>query len=456
MERAGYAAARLALALWPQARRVSLLCGPGNNGGDGLVMARHLHLQGLGVDVVQVGLSERAPVDRVAAERMARQAGVPMRAGLDADASADLVVDALLGIGLRQAPHGALAGALQRLAGHPAPRLALDLPSGLDADQGCDWGAVRCTHTLSFLGAKPGLLTGAGRELCGRLWLDDLDVSLPDAGSACARGSLAGWLAYAPRVLRPQGAHKGHAGQVLVLAGVASMAGAARLAARAALGAGAGRVYLVGAQGDPAQPELMTPPDEAALALLPKAAAVAGCGGGSAVAVSLPQWLSAAQLVLDADALNAIAVSPALAQRVRERERAGLRTVLTPHPLEAARLLGLADAAAVQAARLTQAQRLAERFACTVVLKGSGSVIASPGQAPCINTTGHAALSTAGTGDVLAGWLAGLMAQAPCAPLHELAALACAWHGLAAERAAPGSGPLRASLLVEAMVALHP
>lgn len=458
MERAGVAAARLLRARWPSAQRVSVLCGPGNNGGDGLVMARHLHEAGVQVEAVQVAEARSASSDRLRAQATARQSGVPLRSGCEADPAADVVVDALLGLGLRSAPSGSVEEAVRRLAGHAAPRMALDLPTGLDADSGRDWGAVCCDVTLSFLAAKPGLLTGAGRSLCGQLWLDDLGVAAPEAPCARATGSLAGWAACSPRARNPAGLHKGQLGQVWVLVGHAAMAGAASLAARAALAAGAGRVYLAGAAGaDPIHPELMTPSWDQALAAVSAGVAVVGCGGGPEAFRHLPAWLGQSQqLVLDADGLNAVARHPELAAMLKRRARRDVRTVITPHPLEAARLLGLPDAAAIQSARLDHAQALARQFDCCVVLKGAGTVIASPGTTPCINTTGHAALGTAGTGDVLAGWLGGMMAQTPQVPIHDLATWACAWHGLAADEAPAGRGPLRASTLVEAMARLHP
>lgn len=463
MERAGLAAARLARARWPAANRVRLLCGPGNNGGDGLVMARHLHLHGLDVRVLQVRLSEEMPADRLRAEQRARQAGVPMTDQLDLS-DADLVIDALLGIGLRSSPRGPVQHALHVMAGHQAPRLALDLPSGLDADEGRDWGAVPCQATLSFLAAKPALWTGAGRSLCGELWLDDLDASpsitphLATQACAWASGQMSDWRKWSPRSNDPTGIHKGRVGQVWVASGTPTMAGAARLAGRAALASGAGRVYLAGAETiDTGQPELMGSTERAALEALPPACAVVGCGGGDAVTRQLADWLAfAGQLVLDADGLNAVARNPQFGEALRQRAARGLRSVLTPHPLEAARLLGLPSASAIQEARLQHAQALAERYECCVVLKGSGSVVAAPGAKPMICTRGHAALASAGTGDVLAGWLGGLMAQAPQAPLQDLAALACAWHGAAAEQWPMGGGPARASALIEAMASIHP
>jgi hydroxyethylthiazole kinase-like uncharacterized protein yjeF len=458
MERAGLAVARLARALWPQARRVSLICGPGNNGGDGYVAARHLQSRGLSVQVLQVGRPQRPSSERQLAEATAAALGlraVPLK---ELDPGADVLIDALLGLGLRSAPEGELLAAIEAMNLHPAPKLGVDLPSGLQADTGHAPGAVvHCTHTLSLMAPTPGLLTGEGRQQTGRIWLDRLGCATDDSACALAGSPREEWRLHSARAHSPHSSHKGSAGRVWVLQGEAGMAGAARLAARAALAAGAGRVYLSGeaVDADPLWPELMRPSSAQALADVPGGVGVVGCGGGSEVAAQLLAWLQAAgQLVLDADALNALSDSASLQQALQERAARSQHSVITPHPLEAARLLGCSTAL-VQADRLAAAQQLADRFRCTVVLKGSGSVIAAPGVLPRINTSGHAALGTAGTGDVLAGWLAGLLAQAPAAPVQELAAIACAWQGEAADRLPEGGGPLRASELIAAMAALQ-
>jgi hydroxyethylthiazole kinase-like uncharacterized protein yjeF len=240
------------------------------------------------------------------------------------------------------------------------------------------------------------------------------------------------------------------------------MTGAALLAARAAHAAGAGRIYAClldesATALDPFRPELMFRPAwwKSADAVLARSTVVCGCGGGSAVREALPRLLSAAgRLVLDADALNIIAGDAMLQALLHARASRGRFTVLTPHPLEAARLLGT-DAAQVQADRLAAAQELAERFASVVLLKGSGTVVTAPGLKPCINPTGSAALATAGTGDVLAGWLGGAWAQvsgAGSAEQAQRAACSAAWrHGAAAD--AQGAAVLRAADLIERMAA---
>jgi hydroxyethylthiazole kinase-like uncharacterized protein yjeF len=466
MQRAGAATARLALALAPHARRVWIAAGPGNNGGDGLEAAARLARDGRNVGVWLVVDPGALPADAALALERARAAGVAIdRPGGRLEAT-DLAIDALLGIGGARAPRGALADAIRQLNALACPVLAIDLPSGLDADTGRPFGAdaVRADHTLALLTAKPGLFTADGRDHAGSVWLERLGADafdLDDASAAVpADALLIGTGARMTRAsARPHAAHKGSCGDIAVIGGADGMLGAALLAARAAHAAGAGRVYvaLVGAPEatagyDPLRPELMFRPAwcEAPADVLGATTVVCGCGGGDAVRRVLPRLLSlVARLVLDADALNAIAADTGLMGTLQARARRGLHTVLTPHPLEAARLLG-STTAQVQADRLRAARELAERSSSIVVLKGSGSVIAAAGRLPAIAATGNAALASAGTGDVLAGWLGGLWAQqAEAAAGFEVAVRAVVEHGAAAEPRAPG--PLRADDLVEAL-----
>lgn len=242
MQRAGTAVARLAQAIAPHAQRVWVACGPGNNGGDGLVAARHLHRAGIKVQATLFGDAQRLPDDARQALANALRDGVAV-SDRTPDAPCDLAVDALLGLGASRAPRGALAEAIATLKALRTPVLAVDLPSGLQADTGQRLGAaaVRATHTLSLLTLKPGLFTGIGRDHAGQIWLDALGVSVA-ADSATAR--LAG--ADALQVLAPRAhaSHKGSHGDLVVLGGAAGMTGAALLAARAALASGAGRVFV--------------------------------------------------------------------------------------------------------------------------------------------------------------------------------------------------------------------
>ncbi len=474
MARAGAATARLARALAPHAERVWVACGPGNNGGDGFVAARCLHEAGHAVTVSFWGDPARLPDDARAAWAAACAAGVPIAAGPGAQppalGAADLAIDALLGLGQSRPLDGALASAAQALNALPCPVLAVDLPTGLGADSGQPTGpvAVRARHTLSLLTLKPGLFTGSGRDWAGTVWFDDLGVSAtgepPDA-----------WLAGPSRPQpRQHVQHKGSFGDLLVVGGAPGMTGALWLAARAAHAAGAGRVWTVpldpaAPRLDPTRPELMS---HAVPAAVPASAwssstAVCGCGGGTAIAQALPTLLDAVpRLVLDADALNALATNPSLFAALATRADRGQLSVLTPHPLEAARLLGWSTAQ-VQGDRLGAAQALATRHRAVVVLKGSGTVIAGPGQCPRINGSGNAALASPGTGDVLAGWLGGRWSatagggsaapsthdgQAAHPAFAQAHAVACeaVWaHGAAAD--ASGRPVLRAADLIEGL-----
>ena len=464
MRRAGLGVARLALAVAPHAQRVWVACGPGNNGGDGLVAAAHLHRAGLQVTATLFGDAQRLPDDARQALDAARQCGVPLAAE-PPEGAIDLVIDALLGLGASRAPAGAMAGAIGTIRGAAAPVLAVDLPSGLHADTGQLLGeqAVIATHTLSLLSLKPGLFTAQGRDHAGQIWLDTLGVSTADHA---ATALLAGAATLNMLQSRSHASHKGSHGDLVVIGGAAGMTGAALLAARAALASGAGRVFVslldsIGMACDPQQPELMFRPQwwRSDPATLARGTVVCGCGGGTAVREALPTLLSRSpRLVLDADALNALAADEGLTQSLSLRRARGQVTVLTPHPLEAGRLLGT-DVGPVQADRLLAARTLAKRHGCLVLLKGSGSVIASPDGDLSINPTGNGLLASGGTGDVLAGWIGGFWAQRAATdgdgPAAQQALAAAAWlHGQAADLElirSPGSLALRAGALTELM-----
>jgi len=437
MQRAGLAVARLALALAPHARTVWVACGPGNNGGDGFEAAMHLKQWGKEPVVTWLGDEARAPADALASLRRARAAGVTFAA--EPPAAYDFALDALLGIGATRAPEARLLRHIERLNAGPAPVLAVDLPSALDADTGAATTCVRARHTLSLLALKPGLFTAQGRDAAGEVWFDDLQAADDEPASA----TLAGPPAAAPR---PHASHKGSYGDVAVIGGAPGMAGAALLCGRAALHHGAGRVFVGFLDPrapalDLRQPDLMVRPwDSLDLAAM---AVACGCGGGEAVRAALPRALAARALVLDADALNAIAADPQLQALLAARGRRGAATVLTPHPLEAARLLARGTGE-VQGDRLAAAGELARRFGSVVVLKGSGSVIAAPDGRVRINPTGNARLAVAGTGDVLAGMVAARLANGESA--FEAGSGAVYLHGLAAD-GWPEGEPLTAAAL---------
>ena len=480
MCRAGLAVARLALALAPHAQRFWLAAGPGNNGGDALEAALQLRLMGQAVTVSLAADPARLPPDALACLQRAHKGGVTIRTDPAAWAEQahlgphDLAIDGLLGLGGSRAPTGPLATLIGLLNLQRDRVLAIDLPSGLNADTGQALGAetVQAAHTLALLTLKPGLFTGAGRQLAGTVWFDGLGIDPALLQTDCAPlANLAGpsqlgrWAAVAGHA-----AHKGSHGDVLVLAGAAGMGGAALLASRAAHAAGAGRVWMVPLDPDawridPLRPELMWRAGLATFdaAALAQSTVVCGCGGGEAVAAELPRLLrEVPRLVLDADALNALSRDAALQALLRDRAAQHQHTILTPHPLEAARLLACTSDA-VQADRLQAASDLVDRYRCVVVLKGSGSVLAAPGLRPHINASGNAALATAGTGDVLAGWMGGCwssaaggarhaagQARSDAATLAFEAARASVWHhGAVAE--ATGLALVRAADLIELM-----
>jgi hydroxyethylthiazole kinase-like uncharacterized protein yjeF len=425
MQRAGLAVARLALAVAPHARTAWIACGPGNNGGDGFEAALHLKAWGKEAIVTWLGDEARAPEDARASLARARAAGVVFAA--EPPAAWDLAIDALLGLGARRAPEGALRAQVERINAGGAPVLAVDLPSGLDADTGAASVSVRATHTLSLLALKPGLFTAQGRDAAGRVWSDDLQVAHAEEAAALLCGPPSG-------AARPHASHKGSYGDVAVIGGAPGMAGAALLAGRAALHHGAGRVFVglldpSAPALDAAQPDLMLRAWDGLE--LGRMTVACGCGGGEAVRRALPAALKAGALVLDADALNAIAADAQLRSLLQARGRRGLPTVLTPHPLEAARLLESATGA-VQQDRLGAARALARRFGAVAVLKGSGTVVAAADGPVRINPTGNARLAIAGTGDVLAGMIAARLANG--ADAVEAAVAAVYLHGLTADR----------------------
>jgi ADP-dependent NAD(P)H-hydrate dehydratase / NAD(P)H-hydrate epimerase len=466
MARAGEAVARLALAIGPHAAKVVVFAGPGNNGGDGLEAAARLSDWGRNVTVRHLASRTALPADAAQALGHAIDAGTEV-ASFDAEERfanrPDVVIDALLGIGASRPPEGEIAAAIARiaeLAARGAHVLAVDVPSGLDADRGQPLGSVCVVadDTLTLIATKPGLFTGGGRDYAGRVWCARLGLESDDL-------SVDTWLVgrgdpSCAIKRRPQASHKGSFGDVAVVGGAPGMAGAAWLAARAAHAAGAGRVFVdllrgesVTAVGDeaaldPLRPELMLRPrwTESDPAVIGAATVVCGCGGGDAVRTVLPKLLSTARrLVLDADALNAIAADSSLLALTAARAGRGQATILTPHPLEAARLLG-DSAEAVQADRARAARELAARCRAVIVLKGSGTIIAAPGEAARINATGNASLASAGTGDVLAGWIGGRWASSAAAAI-EAATRGVIEHGAAAEPQHPGA--LRAGDLVE-------
>jgi NAD(P)H-hydrate epimerase len=413
MTRAGHATLNALRTLWPAARTITVLCGPGNNGGDGYVVARVARAQNLRVHVVALGDPARLAGDARQAWQDFIAAGgrcEPWSAALPAS---DVIVDALYGTGLARAVEGEAAAMLAAANESGRPLVAVDIPSGLHADTGAVLGiAARATLTVTFIGRKVGLYVGAGPECTGRIVFDALDVpaAIGERCTPAARLLDEGDVA-AALPPRRRTAHKGDHGHVLVIGGGPGMPGAARLAGEAALRAGAGLVTLAvhpqSLAAAAARPELMHVAASTAADLavvLSRATVVAvgpGLGQGDWARSLFDATLASGKpLVVDADALNLLAASP---QRVD-------RWVLTPHPGEAARLLGTTNAA-VQADRLGAARELQQRYGGTVVLKGAGSIVHAAAGVPGLCDRGNPGMASGGMGDVLTGVIAGIAAQ---------------------------------------------
>jgi ADP-dependent NAD(P)H-hydrate dehydratase / NAD(P)H-hydrate epimerase len=483
---------------------VLALAGPGNNGGDALLAALLLADRGWAVNGLALTRTEPSASDARRVWRQWQERGFVLREPEAIEAllaEGPLVIDGMFGIGLARGLAGDADTIARRLARAPVSVVSVDVPSGLDADRGCIVGgtgatAVRADVTVTMIADKPGLRTGMGCELAGRIVLADLgldparseDPAAPATAPAAAQAApeLTAPSAPAPGVAHPadhaagtgldsalpafgrraagrlvdrdsvrgllpargRNTHKGRFGDVLVVEGAPSMQGASILAALGAQAVGTGRLYL-GRSGTAgadtalgsSSPELMSRPldldaDDPLIALGRATAIVVGCGLGSGAAATrtLEQALShPAALVLDADGLNAVAATPGLHARLIARARAGRISVLTPHPLEAARLLAT-DVREVQRDRLKAAHRLAVLSGACVVLKGAGSVIALPDGRWSINGSGGPILSVAGTGDVLAGAIGGLLAAGLSA--SDAARLGTWLHGAAGDRLA--------------------
>jgi hydroxyethylthiazole kinase-like uncharacterized protein yjeF len=395
MERAGLAAADLAAQLVSdRGKDVLVLAGPGNNGGDAYELAANLKSEYFRVSLVSPEGSETLPKDADRARRKWLDAGGEILAAVPSDRKWALVVDGLFGIGLARDVQGEYARLVALASSQACPVLALDIPSGLASDTGRVLGhAVRATHTITFIALKPGLLTLDGPDHCGAITVNDLGI---DAGGAVAAGA---WVA-APELFanllkaRPRNFHKGQAGSVCVLGGASGMAGAALLAGRAALLLGSGRVYVGMLASEAPSVDLLTPelmlrhPDEALGMELD--ALVVGPGlGQSERAETLVGAVLASEMpcVLDADALNLIAESPDLREACARRKA---DTIATPHPAEAARLLGV-KTSEVQQDRIAAAQRLSRELHAHVVLKGVGTILVARDGHWFINTSGNPA-----------------------------------------------------------------
>ncbi|MGL4667279.1 MAG: NAD(P)H-hydrate epimerase, partial [Saezia sp.] len=390
MQRAGDSIARLTLACYPHAQRILIIAGKGNNGGDAIVAAVQLQQKGRQVHLVWLGHTEKVSADTLQAVQAAQQSQLPLHP-YSPDALThlatqhfDLIIDGLFGIGLsiKKPLDDDSKAVISFINQSNAPVIAIDTPSGLIVENGSAHShVVKADHTLTFLAAKPGLFTANGREYCGHIWLDTLDIPPHNFAPCahlympphiakrlyieCAKTSYRQCYSTTKRVdkainhkslsyntfSRPQNTHKGSFGDVSIIGGAPGMVGAALLAGRAAIKAGAGKAYLslLANEQSPTPltldaqcPELMfRQPDQLSLE---QSTLACGCGGGTQIAQWLPQILQECpRLVLDADALNAIAANKDLQQQLQIRKSMGLDTILTPHPLEAARLLEISS-----------------------------------------------------------------------------------------------------------------
>ena len=415
MERAGVAAFHLIRRRWPEARRILVVCGQGNNAGDGYVVARHGREAGLDVVVAQLGEVEKLSGDALGAYQNMRTAGLESAEFVPESLSGrDLVIDGLFGTGLSRSVTGPFLDAIECINTSSLPVLALDVPSGLDSDTGALQGdAIQADVTVSFVGLKQGLFTGWGPSCCGEIVLDDLGIPGRVHETQTPGGWLTErdeWMKCLPR--RKRHAYKGDFGHVLVVGSDIGYTGAARLAAEAAARVGAGLITIATRASHAStiageRAELMCRGVESPQELrelITRASVVAigpGLGRGEWGRAMLETTLEyELPLVLDADALNLLTGA-----------RAGsARWVMTPHPGEAARLLDISTAD-IQKDRFTAIETLCQRYASNVVLKGAGTLIRGPGEVTRVCRAGNPGMGSGGMGDVLTGVIAGLIAQ---------------------------------------------
>lgn len=449
MCRAGKAVVEAAREVFPEARRWLVLCGPGNNGGDGYVVARLAAAEGIDVDVCSLVDARQLKGDAATAYAdWFERGGELMPWPLPANVSYDLALDALLGTGIDREVRGDFRQAILWLNELDCPKVAIDIASGINADTGCVMGcAVQAKASVSFVGRKRGMYTADGPDHCGQVTFDGLavpeaarDQFADEAGRLLGAGCLSD-------VIQPRlrNSHKGHFGHVYAVGGQRGMSGAIRLCGEAALRSGAGLVTLV---TDPAhaalinldRPELMVRAveDEAEwiseLARNDVIALGPGLGNSAWSKALFERCMDATdKMLMDADALNLLSGMSGSSRPEREQ------WVLTPHPAEAARLLECRTGE-IQQDRVGAARRLARRFNAVVVLKGCGSVVASPTGDYAICPLGNPGLATAGSGDVLSGIIAALLAQG--LSCYDAACAGVASHALSGDLAAEDVGEM--------------
>jgi NAD(P)H-hydrate epimerase len=441
MARAGAAALQSIKQVWPQAKNIAVVCGSGNNGGDGYELARQALAADFQVSLFEVGNTEKMSHETSAARQALLATGHAVHRFEGTLPACDVIVDSLFGTGLDRPVGGLYADAITAINQMSTPVLSLDIPSGIHANSGSVLGsAVKATVTLSFIGLNTGLFSGDSPDYCGQICFDSLQAPASvyeQVQPAARRITLNDRVALlAPR---QRTAHKGHYGHLLIIGGNHGMAGAARIAAEAGARVGAGLISVATRDAHApgfnlSRPELMchgVDKCEKLMPLLEKANALTlGPGLGQ------DEWgtqlfhlvmESDLPMVVDADALNL------LSQQPQHQDN----WVLTPHPGEAARLLGCTTKQ-IQSDRFTALQQLHERYGGVIILKGAGTLIFD-GQAPIhLSTSGNPGMASGGMGDALSGIIGGLLAQG-LRPI-DAACLGVSLHGMAADKAAEQDG----------------
>ena len=439
MQRAGEAAFNVTRTAYPESSHWLILCGHGNNGGDGYVVARLAVAAGIHVTLLALESDKPLPEEASAArEAWLNAGGVIHATDVVWPEEIDVIIDGLLGTGLRSAPRDPVATLIARANAHSAPVVALDIPSGLMAQTGTTPGAViQAAHTVAFIALKPGLLTGKARDVTGTLHHNALGLESWLAGqethvSRVDASLLAQWLP--PR--RPT-SHKGDHGRLVIIGGDHGTAGAIRMTGEAALRCGAGLVRVL-TRIENSAPIITARPELMVHELTPQSleeslewADVVVIGPGLGQQAWGKQALQKVEnfrkpMLWDADALNLLAINPD-----KRHNR-----ILTPHPGEAARLLNC-SVAEIESDRLLSARRLVKRYGGVAVLKGAGTVVASD-EALGIVDAGNAGMASGGMGDVLSGIIGALLGQK--LPLYDAACAGCVAHGVAADKLAARYG----------------
>jgi ADP-dependent NAD(P)H-hydrate dehydratase / NAD(P)H-hydrate epimerase len=439
MKRAGEAALRFLRTRWPMSHRIVIVCGAGNNGGDGYVLGRFAQAAGLTVTVLAAAEPEELRGDARQAYQDFRASEGSLKPFAPEHLSAgEVIVDALLGTGFKGPVRENLVAVIRAVNAAGTPVFALDVPSGLDSDAGTVAGdAIRAEATVTFVGLKTGLFVGDGPDYAGTVFFDDLELSdAPQLGLAPRLTRIVEAEIHAALPRRPRASNKGDFGRVLIVGSGSGMPGAGRLAGEASLRVGAGLVTVAVAPENvtaiaAGRPELICigvkeeGELEEALSRVDVVAVGPGLGRTSWARAALRAALmSGKPLVVDADALNLVAESPPTPRE---------DWILTPHPGEAGRLLGTSTQE-VQQDRLAALDRLLDRYHGTVVLKGAGTLVGAAGRTPGLCERGNPGMATAGTGDVLTGTITGILAQ--CGDPWTAARVGVLVHAMAGDAAA--------------------